>query len=114
MKINNVSMIKFSSASDNKEKITDKFQTKLKNVSDMQDCIVVPRTIFKGYLGIMTGTTLGSVASLMKPSPLKKGVALAGIATALYGTWAFVRPYITKGVVPTVDLNKQNVTTQAK
>ena len=114
MKISNVSMVKFSSVSDNKEKFTDKFQTKLKNASDMQDCIVVPRTIFKGYLGIMTGTTLGSVASLMKPSPLKKAVALSGIATALYGTWAFVRPYITKGVVPTVDLNKQNVTTQAK
>lgn len=115
MKINNISTLKFSSNNTNnqsvkQEKFTDKFQTKLKNVSDMQDCITVPRTIFKGYLGIMTGTTLGSIASLMKPSKLKKAVALTGIATALYGTWAFVRPYITKGVVPTVDLNKENKT----
>ena len=30
----------------------------------MTDTIVVPRTIFKGYLGIMTGTTLLTIGGL--------------------------------------------------
>ena len=90
-----------------KTKFTDNFQTKLRNSADMSDCISVPRTIFKGYLGIMIGTSLGSIASLLKPSKTKKAVAAAGIVTALYGTWAFVRPYILKDAVPSVNLNQQ-------
>ena len=85
-----------------KEKhLTDNFQTKLKNSADMSDCITVPRTIFKGYLGIMVGTSLNAVASFMKPSIAKKALSITGIATSLYGTWAFVRPYILKDSVPT-------------
>lgn len=92
-----------------KEKhLTDNFQTKLKNSADMSDCITVPRTIFKGYLGIMVGTSLNAIASFMKPSVAKKALSITGIATSIYGTWAFVRPYILKDSVPTVDLNKEN------
>ncbi|MCM1265214.1 MAG: hypothetical protein NC200_03360 [Candidatus Gastranaerophilales bacterium] len=110
MHINSISSVSYKGLNDNSDKkhFTDNFQTKVKNSADMQDCITVPRTIFKGYLGIMIGTTLGSIATLLKPSKTKTAVAAAGIATAMYGTWAFVRPYILKGSVPTVDLSKQN------
>jgi len=112
MNINGVSTVNFKNTSETaaetkKHKFTDNFQTKLKNSADMSDCISVPRTIFKGYLGIMVGTSLGSIASLMKPSKVKKAVAASGIASALYGTWAFVRPYILKGSTPTVNLNNK-------
>ena len=39
------------------------FHDKAKNSADMTDSILVPRTIFKGYLGIMTGTTLLTLSS---------------------------------------------------
>ena len=33
----------------NGQKFTDKFITHTKNAADMNDTVVVPRTIFKGY-----------------------------------------------------------------
>ena len=63
----------------------------------MTDTIVVPRTIFKGYLGIMTGTTILTLGSLLYNHPkIFKTVTAAGLLTSLYGTWAFVRPFVIK------------------
>lgn len=75
----------------------DKFHTCTKNSADMTDTIVVPRTIFKGYLGIMTGTTLVTLGGILNKRPkTSKIFSIAGLLTSLYGTWAFVRPYIIK------------------
>lgn len=77
----------------------DNIQSKVKNASDMTDTIVVPRTIFKGYLGIMTGTTivtLGGLINREKHPAVFKGTMAGGLLTSLYGTWAFVRPFIVK------------------
>lgn len=100
--INSVSSV---NSQQQRQKFTDKFQTKLKNSADMSDCITVPRTIFKGYLGIMVGTTALTMGSFIKNPVAKKVLSLGGLATSLYGTWSFVRPYILKGSVPTVNLN---------
>lgn len=100
--INSVSSV---NSQPQRQKFTDKFQTKLKNSADMSDCITVPRTIFKGYLGIMVGTTALTMGSFIKNPVAKKVLSLGGLATSLYGTWSFVRPYILKGSVPTVNLN---------
>jgi hypothetical protein len=109
MNIKGISPIRFGDSQPSEKKhLTDNFQTKLRNSSDMSDCITVPRTIFKGYLGIMAGTTLATLSTFMKPSKIKSAIGLTGLATSLYGTWAFVRPYILKGAVPSVDLNKSN------
>lgn len=102
--VNNISM---RGTEPQKKKFTDKFQDKLKNSADMSDCITVPRTIFKGYLGIMAGTTALTMGSFIKNPVVKKVLSLGGLATSLYGTWSFVRPYILKGSVPTVDLNEK-------
>lgn len=48
-----------------KESFLEKFHTKTKNSADMTDTIVVPRTIFKGYLGIMVGTTLVTLGRII-------------------------------------------------
>ncbi len=81
-----------------KSGILEKFHENTKNMSDMNDTILVPRTIFKGYLGIMTGTTLATIGSLLaqKLPKFSKALSLTGTLSAFYGTYAFVRPYIIK------------------
>lgn len=76
----------------------EKFHEKTRNSADMTDTVVVPRTIFKGYLGIMAGTTIVSLASLTKNRFVFKTIMLSGLLTSLYGTWAFVRPFVVKDV----------------
>lgn len=92
-----------------KESFLDKFHTYTKNSADMTDTIVVARTIFKGYLGIMTGTTLvtlGGLVNKAKHPKLFKGTMAAGLLASLYGTYAFVRPFIIKDA-PGVETKKE-------
>ena len=75
----------------------DKIHSYTKNSADMTDTIVVPRTIFKGYLGIMVGTTLVTLGSLASKMPkFSKALSVAGLLISMYGTYAFVRPFIIK------------------
>lgn len=90
-----------------KKKFTDNFQTKLRNSADMSDCISVPRTIFKGYLGIMFGTTLATVSGLVKNTKAKTALLLGAAGLSTYGTWSFARPYVLKGAVPTVQVQSK-------
>lgn len=88
--------------------ILDEIHDRTKNSSDMTDTIVVPRTIFKGYFGIMAGTTLATIGSFMTSKFPKTGktISAAGLLTSLYGTWAFVRPFILKDA-PGVEHHKE-------
>ena len=98
MKIQQISGYNFTGSTQSKSWL-DRIHESTKNKSDMTDAIVVPRTIFKGYLGIMTGTTivtLGGLVNKAKHSKIFKGTMAAGLLTSLYGTWAFVRPFIVK------------------
>lgn len=81
-----------------KESLLDKFHSATKNSSDMTDTIVVPRTIFKGYLGIMTGTVLATLGGLSaaKAPKTSKVLSVIGLLTSFYGTYAFVRPFVIK------------------
>lgn len=80
-----------------KQDFLEKFYDNAKNSADMTDAILVPRTIFKGYLGIMSGTTLITLGAILnKYSKLSKTLSVAGLLASLYGTWSFVRPYIIK------------------
>ena len=73
----------------------DNFSTKVKNSADLNDTITVPRTIFKGYLGIMSGMTLLTLGGLTsKFQKISKPLNILGTLVSMYGTWAFVRPYI--------------------
>lgn len=104
MRITKITTNNFTSSSKPKE-TSDKnstdvlkmFHDKAKNSADMTDSILVPRTIFKGYLGIMAGTTLLTLSSLSGKHPkISKPLGILGALTSLYGTWAFVRPFIVK------------------
>lgn len=101
MKITNITYGQnfYGNNSNKKNGFLDNLHTHVKNSADMTDTIVVSRTIFKGYLGIMTGTTLvtlGGLVNKKKHTKLFKGTMTAGLLTSLYGTWAFVRPFILK------------------
>jgi len=87
--------------------LTDNFSTKIKNSADMNDCVNVPRTIFKGYLSFMVGTALMSLGALVKNPVAKKTLNISAIGLTTFGTWAFVRPYVLKGAVPTVSAAKK-------
>ena len=93
--------------------LIDKLTTSVKNSADLNDTVNVPRTIFKGYLSFMVGTTLITIASLFKKNIQKiesgkitetitkngkiaKALNIIGLAAALFGTFSFVRPYIIK------------------
>lgn len=95
-------------APQNKTTFLEKFHTAAKNSADMTDTIVVPRTIFKGYLGIMTGTVLATLGSLSaaKTPKTSKVLSIAGLLTSFYGTYAFVRPFVIKDA-PGVDKTKK-------
>ena len=97
-KINNLNF----SANNSQEKKSDflsKFHKNARNQADMTDTVVVPRTIFKGYLGFMAGTTLTSIGALLKNHPkISKTFNIVGLLTCLYGTYSFVRPFIIKDV----------------
>lgn len=79
-----------------KKSFLDRIHENTRNNADMTDTIVVPRTIFKGYLGIMVGTTLVTLGGLFKNAKTKTSLIGAGLIASLYGTWAFVRPFIIK------------------
>lgn len=94
MQISKINNTNFTS---NNSDFLSKFHEKAKNSADMTDTIVVPRTIFKGYLGIMGGTTLLTLGGLLnKHAKTSKTLSIAGLLTSMYGTWAFVRPFILK------------------
>lgn len=78
--------------------LLDKFETQIRNSADLNDTIKVPRTIFKGYLSIMVGSAILSVTGFIKDKYPKafKGLNIAASALMLFGTYAFVRPYIIK------------------
>ena len=83
----------------------------VKNSADMNDTITVPRTIFKGYLGVMAGTSLITLGSLIKKptNAFARILKIAGTLASLYGTYAFVRPFLIKEkvVVPPEKINEQ-------
>lgn len=100
MRINKIEPNFTSKTNESKKRdFLNQFHEKAKNSADMTDTILVPRTIFKGYLGIMTGTTLLTLGSLLnKYKNFSKGLNIAGVLTSMYGTYAFVRPFIIKDV----------------
>ncbi len=88
-----------------KREFIDLIADNVRNPRDVQDCVAVPRGIFKAYIYLMAGSGLLSVSNFL---PQKwKGVrttlnvlgALLGIVSAVY----FAKPFAIKGLSPTVE-----------
>lgn len=76
----------------------DRVMEKVVNKRDIQDTVTMPRTIFKGYLGIMTGTSLLTIgANMTKLLKTSKALRIAGLILAAIGTFEFVKPFMIRG-----------------
>lgn len=94
-----------------KPEFIDKLTGAIRNQRDVNDCVAVPRGIFKAYLFIMGGFGLlgisGALPQKMKNTKMVLNIAgnILNFLSAIY----FAKPFAFKGVSPTVkqeDLNK--------
>ena len=88
-----------------KPEFIDKLMDKVKNQRDVNDCVAVPRGIFKAYLWIMGGFGLLGISSVLptKLSLLKKGLIVLGNTMNVISAFYFAKPFAFKGVSPTVE-----------
>lgn len=94
-----------------KREFIDRLTDAVKNPRDVNDCVAVPRGIFKAYLFIMGGFGLlgisGALPQKMKNTKMVLNIAgnVLNFISAIY----FAKPFAVKGVSPTVkkeDINK--------
>lgn len=88
-----------------KKEFIDKFTDLIKNQRDVNDCIAVPRGIFKAYILIMGGAALMAIAGLLPKKWTGASKTLGILGNVLYFLSAiyFAKPFAFKGVSPTVD-----------
>lgn len=79
----------------------DKISEKVVNPKDISDTVKMPRTIFKGYLSFMIGSTLMFMANPIKDikgfKTISKFLNFAGLGATIVGTYEFVKPFLLKG-----------------
>ncbi|MCQ2738815.1 MAG: hypothetical protein MJ237_01155 [bacterium] len=102
---NNISLKR---KSENKEKknreLIDVISDAVRNPRDVNDCVAVPRGIFKAYMLIMSGSGLLGISALLpKKWNIAKGIVsgigwILNILSAVY----FAKPFAVKGLSPTV------------
>ena len=98
----------------NRREFIDVFTDAIKNQRDVDDCIAVPRGIFKAYIFIMSGSALLTLSTLIKGNKAfgKKVKTLMIVAGWILNTLSalyFAKPFAFKGNSPTVkreDLKK--------
>lgn len=101
----------YNTQTQHKREFIDKLTDAVKNPRDVNDCVAVPRGIFKAYLFIMGGFGLlgisGALPQKMKNTKMVLNIAgnVLNFISAIY----FAKPFAVKGVSPTVkkeDINK--------
>ena len=95
-----------------KPEFIDKFMNVVQNQDDVNDCVAVPRGIFKAYLWIMSGFGLIGIANALpqKMKGLKSALLITGNAMNIISAFYFAKPFAFKGVSPTVkqeDFNRK-------
>lgn len=98
-----------------KREIIDVIVDKVKNPRDVNDCVAVPRGIFKAYIALMAGTGLMTMANFLpkKATGLKKGTSLVGCALNILSAYYFAKPFAFKGLSPTVSKDDLSVKPEA-
>lgn len=85
---------------EHKSDFFDKISEKVVNPKDITDTVKVPRTIFKGYLSFMIGSTLMFMANPIKEikgfKTISKILNFAGLGATIVGTYEFVKPFLLK------------------
>lgn len=93
-----------------KPELIDRLMNVVQNQSDVNDCIAVPRGIFKAYLWIMGGFGLIGIASALpqKFARTKSTLAVVGNICNIISAFFFAKPFAFKGVSPTVNMKEMN------
>ena len=93
-----------------KREFIDKLMSVVQNQQDVNDCIAVPRGIFKAYLWIMSGFGLIGISEALpqKWRIAKSVLAIAGNVMNMISAFFFAKPFAFKGVSPTVDMKEMN------
>ncbi len=79
------------------DKVMDKVMGNVVNKRDIQDTVTVPRSIFKGYLGIMMGTTILTIGSFIPKLPKTSNLLkIAGLVISAIGTFDFVKMFFAR------------------
>lgn len=92
-----------------KPEFIDKLTDAVRNQRDVNDCVAVPRGIFKAYILIMSGFGLIGIASAL-PARLKtakSALNITGNILNILSAFYFAKPFAFKGVSPTV--KKENL-----
>ncbi len=89
-----------------KPEFIDKFLGKIKNQNDINDCVAVPRGIFKAYLWIMSGFGLLGIAGALpqKLTKTKSTLAIVGNICNIISAFYFAKGFAFKGVSPTIKM----------
>lgn len=90
----------------------DKLLGVVRNQDDINDCVAVPRGIFKAYLWIMGGFGLIGISQALpqKLGKTKSALAIVGNICNILSALYFAKGFAFKGVSPTVkmeDLNRK-------
>jgi len=91
-----------------KSELIDKLTDAIKNPRDVNDCIAVPRGIFKAYLLIMLGTGVMAISSLL-PNKFNKTKTLLNIAGWVSNTlsaWFFAKGFAFKSMGKTISIDE--------
>ncbi len=93
-----------------KPEFIDKFVGLIQNQDDVNDCVAVPRGIFKAYLWIMSGFGLLSISGALpqKWKVAKSVLSVIGNICNIISAFYFAKPFAFKGVSPTIKAEKNN------
>lgn len=94
-----------------KREFIDVLTDNVRNPRDVNDCVAVPRGIFKAYLYLMAGSSTLMLANLIpqKQNILKTATNVLGIVLNLVSAIYFAKPFAVKGLAPTIkkeDINE--------
>lgn len=106
-KIQNTCFKNNNTSRTNKREIIDVLTDAVKNPRDVNDCVAVPRGIFKAYMLIMSGSALLSLSNLIPGQKTTGKICKISIITAgwILNTLSalfFAKPFAFKGLSPTV------------
>lgn len=109
MKITKVQSIhKFGNTENNQKKqkreFIDIITDNVRNPRDVNDCVAVPRGIFKAYILLMAGTGLMAMSNFL-PKKAHKPLNIVGWGLNIMSAYYFAKPFAFKGNSPTVEKN---------
>ena len=93
-----------------KREFIDKLMGVVQNQQDVNDCVAVPRGIFKAYLWIMGGFGLIGIANALpqKWKVAKSTLAIVGNTMNVISAFFFAKPFAFKGVSPDAKMEDYN------